>query len=669
MMHWIRYFRSFFPTLIVLAVFFLLVHAGTAQPVAELTPSQAIDLLGKMSQVPSGQDFFKGATYTGSAQCKSCHELQYSEWQATWHSKMLRAPAKQIVVGNFNTTVRFESVDALALGDSLTQPKQPKKKVHFDIVTSEKDGKYFFTIQDNDRNQSVNDQSYEVVWVVGGNWEQTYHVKIKDYLFPAPLRWSVKFGEWELGLFQPENWVTYVEGTNPPQARPRKPEDFLAASVFENNKLQIPTIRFSDAGCMGCHTTGYEFARVESATGSGLFHWQMQGSGEPGIGCERCHGPGSKHVAEAEAAKKANTKLGATTIVHGLKDLSPRQQSQVCAQCHGRMTHRNGELAFPYRVPSASGRHFLPGDIDVADQVRMWSYSAVDTDLSDRVHEWRHPETPPANVANEASYFWPNEWGKKSRPQWQDFSRSVHASKAGLSCSTCHAFHGTKRDFQLRMSRQELCVDCHNSSGLAKQPNKEIFAGSPHAEEGVTCVDCHMPRLGQRLTKTKSHIIPAWDVTLHASRAATPSLKKAHDIRTSCHSCHIDPISQSDKPADPERTKLPNGTIPSSISLDELEQRVTARQREICGKIQDAQGRIDDTQKKLDALPSPPAGVADKLDQARGKLRLLARDGSQGIHHLRTTREYIQEVYDRVDEACTILGVTCKKPDAQDACR
>jgi predicted CXXCH cytochrome family protein len=633
---------------------------GSAQQAAlDITPSQAIDLLGRLAQVRSGQEFFKGAAYVGSAQCKACHERAFSEWQETWHSKMLRAPDKPPkVVGNFNTTVRFEGVDALAPGDSFTQPQRPKKKVHFDVITSEKDGKYSFTIQDNDRTQAHNDQTYDVVWVLGGNWEETYHVKIKDYLFPAPLRWSVKFGEWELGLFQPENWVTYVEGTDPPRATPRKPDDFLAASTFDSKKLQIPTIRASDAGCMGCHTTGAEFVRIESAPGSGLFHWQMTG-GEPSIGCERCHGPGSKHVAEAEAAKNANIKLGATTIVHGLKDLSPRQQSQICAQCHGRMMHRNGEMAFPYRTVSVNERHFLPGDLDVADQVRMWSYSGVDTDLSDRVREWRHPDAPTANLTNETSYFWPNEWGKKSRPQWQDFSRSIHASKAGVSCSTCHAFHGKKRDYQLRMDRQELCTDCHNASGLAKQPNKEIYAGSPHAEDGVVCVDCHMPRLGQRLTKTQTHATPAWDVTLHASRAAMPSLKKGYDIRSSCHGCHVDP----------QRTQLPNGIIPSAISLDELDQKTTARQREICGKMQDVQARIDDAQKKLDAVFNPPSLAVDKLNQARDKLRLLARDGSQGMHNLTTAREYIQDANNRIDEACTVLGQVCKKPNPQDACR
>src|SRR5262249_34732666 len=160
--------------------------AWTQQASSDITPSQALDLLGKLAQVSSGQDFFRGATYVGSESCKACHEQQYADWKASWHSKMLRKPSPDTVIGNFNTTVRFENVDAPAPGDSLSQPKRPRKKVHYDVVTTQREGRYFFTIQDNDRNQAQNDQTYEVVWVLGGNWEQTYHVKIKDYLMPAP---------------------------------------------------------------------------------------------------------------------------------------------------------------------------------------------------------------------------------------------------------------------------------------------------------------------------------------------------------------------------------------------------------------------------------------------------------------------------------------------------
>jgi hypothetical protein len=76
----------------------------------------------------------------------------------------------------------------------------------------------------------------------------------------------------------------------------------------------------------------------------------MQLGAEYGVGCERCHGPGSKHIQEAKAAQPGQ-KPGA--IVRGLDDLTSLQQSQICARCHARMTNINNELAFPDKTRKA----------------------------------------------------------------------------------------------------------------------------------------------------------------------------------------------------------------------------------------------------------------------------------------------------------------------------
>jgi hypothetical protein len=77
----------------------------------------------------------------------------------------------------------------------------------------------------------------------------------------------------------------------------------------------------------------------------------MQDTGELAIGCERCHGPGSKHVEAAKQKAVAGSKLDPehdrTWIVHGLKDLSLDQQNQICGQCHARVGNRDQrDLAF-----------------------------------------------------------------------------------------------------------------------------------------------------------------------------------------------------------------------------------------------------------------------------------------------------------------------------------
>ena len=77
----------------------------------------------------------------------------------------------------------------------------------------------------------------------------------------------------------------------------------------------------------------------------------MQGAGEMAIGCERCHGPGSKHVEAAKQKEAEGSKLNPDRdqlfIIHGLRDLSLDQQNQVCGQCHARLGGKRAYFGLP----------------------------------------------------------------------------------------------------------------------------------------------------------------------------------------------------------------------------------------------------------------------------------------------------------------------------------
>jgi hypothetical protein len=594
--------------------------------------NEAIKFLGEWTRVPSGQEFFQGATYVGSQACggSGCHDQQVSEWKKTWHSKILRDPSetddgKPIVIGDFNSaTVSFANVRAVAKGTPDSElGKAQNIPAGVQVKTETKDGKYYFVVVDP-KDASKN-QRYEVVKVVGGKWQQTYHVHPLDkdgkpigFYFPAPIRWSVTSGRkgdmpgrWEIVNFQPESWVW----SDPTGAVTPRAQD------------ELPLARFGEPKCMGCHTTGFS---IEKPSGSP--HWEMkaQGTGELAIGCERCHGPGSKHVDAAKQKAAAGQKLDPkqSFIVHGLKDLSLDQQNQVCGQCHARVGNKDQrDLAFQNKLfvdgaPVADDRGFLPGDSNIVERSWFWSHS------------------DPTGPGQGLETFWQDGRGKKSRTQWQDHVSSAHASKGGASCLTCHSFHGDavvkdpQQQSKLRQPPKELCESCHNQAGTTKQPNREIYAGtnssasSQHADQDVQCVDCHMGAVGQRMTKTvpQSTDNPkngggeaGYDVSFHGTTMALPPSSNPPsdlDMRGNCEVCHTD------------QRKMNTGTT--------AKPKTPAQLREYVNKIQDStKVAVTQIQGRAKTNKNTDGKTAVQLSNAQSNLNMILIDGSMGVHNSR----------------------------------
>ncbi|WP_164844348.1 ammonia-forming cytochrome c nitrite reductase subunit c552 [Azoarcus sp. DN11] len=553
-----------------------------------LTPTETFSAAREAHRVESGQKFFGDAKYAGSDSCKSCHEKQYGEWKNTWHSKMQRLATPDVVVGDFNN--RIVTYKDVAIKDKDGHPAKDKDgkeiKLTFQVRAHREGDKFFFTVLDQDN--PANNQTYEIYKALGGKWDQQYEIKVGDNLLPGILRWSVANNGWIVNSYRPDEWVI-ADGT--PDGRPRKPEE-------------LPKNRFAEAKCSGCHTTGNDFYKDEA----GVWKAKPNGTSEMAVACERCHGPASKHVAEAEEAKAAGKKLApeATTIVHPLKDLNSLQQLEMCAQCHGR--HSNKE------IPDINFQlGFRPGDVDMTTRARFWNYSSTP----------KHSEN---------HYFWVNDWAARNRQQWQDFTKSKHFSKAGMSCLTCHTFHGEWENAQLRMKPEQLCVSCHASGGYAKRPNAEMFKDSPMEKAGVQCVDCHMPKIGYRSDKTATKPHP-WDVTAHTFMVAKPELELRQEIRSSCTSCHV------------EGNKLASGAQAPAFDINTLD--VVLKQKQSMTRAE-----IDAVEAVLTKAEQGKSAEAKKLmADARGKLNFVLLDGSMGFHNQEKAMNYIAEARKLAEKA------------------
>jgi predicted CXXCH cytochrome family protein len=557
-----------------------------------LSPSEIYALLEKSMQVESGQAFFKDATYVGSQACTGCHDKQVAEWHNTWHSKMEQWPTPETVVGEFDDQI-ITYADVGASDD-----KGKTEKVTFRVKTHRDGNDFFFTVLDNDN--PSNNQTYKIAKTLGGKWDQGYEVKVGDNYFPTMLRYSVKNKGWLIKQFFPQYWVI-ADGT--PDGRPRRPEE-------------LPGPRMAEAKCQGCHTTGFEYYK-DAQSGLWKSRPHQGGVAELGVACEQCHGPASKHVQVAQAAKEAGKPLDPKNrhIVHMLKDLDFNQQTQVCGQCHGRGTNKkNAELAFPLG--------FRPGDRDMTDRHRFWSYSG-----SSNPDEYR--------------YVYPNDWAKRNRQQWQDYTKSAHFNRAEMSCVTCHTFHGKWEDAQLRLKPQALCVGCHSSTGEARRPNAEMYDGSPMEQAGVTCINCHMPRIAFRSTETAATKRLAGDGSSHTFMTATPHLKKASDLRSACESCHTKGVAMLDD--------VYAWVNQEPFSNDDLIGKMDERKAAV-------RAAIKAVQKVLAGWEPQTAEAKTLVDQANGKVNIVLLDGSDGVHNYKKTMAMLEEALRLANAAATVTG-------------
>lgn len=103
----------------------------------------------------------------------------------------------------------------------------------------------------------------DVGLVYGTKWKQRYFICSGDDYYPAPAQWDVTNRVWRAYFAQPntEWWLSHY----PP------------AQAGDNTK------RPSGPLCDGCHSVNYNVQNKQ------VTEWN--------VGCERCHGPGSEHMA------------------------------------------------------------------------------------------------------------------------------------------------------------------------------------------------------------------------------------------------------------------------------------------------------------------------------------------------------------------------------------
>ena len=306
----------------------------------------------------------------------------------------------------------------------------------------------------------------QVAFVYGSLWKQRFFTKVGDDYYPLPVQWDV--GN--------KKWMKYHV--------PDTGADWWAA-YYPSDNMQRPT----GPTCDGCHSVGYDIHTKQVA------EWN--------VGCERCHGPGSEHVAHPTR-----------TNIQSASQMNSFAANDTCIQCHSQgqpKTKLTEGKAYDWPVGYELGGR-------LADH---WNLEEIALGQTDFIH-------------------YADGTGHKNRMQGNDFVQSVMYEK-GVTCASCHDVHGTGNYAQLRKPANELCLDCHAANG----PN------GPHVAQGVgvasleqhthhkagsagsQCIACHMPKI-------ETEGVPGALVRSHTFRFIPPAMTDRYKIPNSCTTCHTD---------------------------------------------------------------------------------------------------------------------------------
>lgn len=373
------------------------------------------------------------AGYADGAACAGCHR---DIWETYRQTGMARSFARaQSFGGDFTKANTFYH----SRSDRYYRMYQ-------------RDGKYYQRRhQLGFEGQETNVVEKEIHFVLGsGNHARTYlHRTSEGRLLELPVAWySDKGGYWSM---------------NPGYDRPNHP-DFSREITQE---------------CIFCHNAYPEISAGSDRVGSEA---RFPGRMPEGIDCQRCHGPGLRHIEATKSGDKAKIRAA---ILNPARLLAERQL-ELCMQCHlqttsSRLPHailRVDRGAFSYR----------PGEA-------LYDYSLY--------------------FDHEPGTGWDDKFQIAHQAYRLRKSACFLKSAGRMSCTTCHDPHTALRGQAAIDHYTSVCRSCHAAEE------------KPHTKSG-DCLACHMPK---RRTDDVVHVV----MTDHYIQRRKPArdllapLKERHD--------------------------------------------------------------------------------------------------------------------------------------------
>ena len=397
-------------------------------------------------------------SYVGSQSCAVCHPAETERWRGSYHDLAMAEPTEATVLGDFG------GVEFTAHG-----------------VTSRfyREGKNYFVRTDGP-DGTLHD--YQIRYTFGWWPLQQYLIGFPGGRLQAlGIAWDSR-SKAQGG----QRWFHLY---------PDEPLDHTSRLHWTGRDQNW------NYQCAECHSTNLE-KRYDLKSDSFATTWS-----EIDVACEACHGPGSRHVAQAQAGKEGTPPTWGKDkgLVVDLSDRgggvwswddkagvpvrsAPRQnraQLDVCARCHS----RRGQISERYEP----GRPL--GDTHRLALLEPGLYHA-DGQILGEVYEY-------------GSFL-------QSR---------MHAK--GVVCSDCHDPHSLK----LKAAGNLVCTQCH----LAARYDVESHHHHPPGTAGASCTSCHMPQQLFMVVDERAD---------HSMRIPRPDLSVKLGTPNACNACHKDKTAQ-----------------------------------------------------------------------------------------------------------------------------